>query len=78
VFEAHRRAAADRVRQGIADGMVVPCDADALVNLVRAVIDGLMVQRVVTGTPLAPVHRLLWKHVLLPLKKKPKKRSESR
>lgn len=78
VFEAHRRAAADRVRQGIADGLVVRCDADALVNLVRAVIDGLMVQRVVTGVELAPVHELFWKHVLLPLKKKPKKRSESR
>jgi AcrR family transcriptional regulator len=78
VFEAHRRAAADRVRQGIADGLVVPCDADALVNLVRAVIDGLMVQRVITGVELPPVHRLLWKQVLLPLKKKPKKRSESR
>ncbi len=71
VFEAYRRDAAGRVRKGIAAGIVKPCDADALVNLVRAVIDGLMVQRVLTGVALAPVHDLLWKHVLQPLKRKP-------
>jgi AcrR family transcriptional regulator len=71
VFEAHRQAAADRVRAGIADGTVVPCDADALVHLIRAVVDGLMVQRVISGVELAPVHELLWTQVLLPLKKQP-------
>jgi AcrR family transcriptional regulator len=68
VFEAHRRAAADRLRQGIAQGIVAPCDADALVALVRSVIDGLMVQRVVSGLDFAPVHALLWERVLAPLK----------
>ncbi len=68
VFEAHRRAAADRIREGIREGTVAPCDADALVSLVRAVIDGLMVQRLMTGKNLAPVHEFLWTHVLLPLK----------
>jgi TetR/AcrR family transcriptional regulator len=72
VFEAHRRAAADRIREGIHDGTVAPCDADALVSLVRAVIDGLMVQRLMTGAELAPVHELLWTHVLRPLKRTPK------
>lgn len=70
VFEAHRRAAADRVREGIEQGIVAPCDADALVNTIRAVTDGLMVQRVMTGLDLAPVHELLWKNLLLPLKRK--------
>lgn len=70
VFEAHRRAAADRVREGIERGIVAPCDADALVNMVRAVTDGLMVQRVMTGLDLAPVHELLWKNLLSPLKRK--------
>lgn len=70
-FEAHRRAAADRIRQGIRKGIVARCDPDALVALVRAVIDGLMVQRLVAGTELAPVHDVLWKHVLLPLKRTP-------
>ena len=71
VFELHRRAAADRVREGIERGTVAPCDADALVNTVRAVTDGLMVQRVMTGLDLAPVHELLWKNLLAPLKRKP-------
>ncbi len=71
VFEAHRRAAADRIREGIRQGVVAPCDADALVNLVRAVTDGLMVQRLMTGADLAPVHDFLWTHVLLPLKRNP-------
>ncbi|HEX7600771.1 MAG TPA: TetR family transcriptional regulator [Polyangiaceae bacterium] len=72
VFEAHRRAAADRIREGIRKGTVAPCDADALVHLTRAVTDGLMVQRLMTGVALAPVHKFLWTHVLLPLKRKPK------
>lgn len=71
VFEAHRRAAADRIREGIERGIVAPCDADALVNTVRAVTDGLMVQRVMTGLDLAPVHELLWTNLLRPLKRKP-------
>lgn len=71
VFEAHRRAAADRIREGIAEGEVAPCDADALVALVRATIDGLMVQRVINGLELAPVHELVWKQWLEPLKREP-------
>lgn len=71
VFEAHRRAAGDRIRAGIAEGIVAPCDADALVALVRAVIDGLMVQRVVNGLELAPVHELVWTQWLEPLKREP-------
>ncbi len=72
VFEAHRRAAADRIREGIKKGIVAPCDADALVSIVRAVIDGLMVQRLMLGIDLAPAHDFLWTYVLLPLKRKPK------
>ena len=68
IFEAHRRAAADRIRDGIEQGVVAPCDADALVDLVRSVIDGLMVQRVVGGLDFAPVHALLWERLLAPLK----------
>ena len=71
IFEAQRRANADAVRAGIAAGIVAPCDADALVQLVRAVIDGLMLQRVTEGIALAPIHTFLWEHVLLPLKRDP-------
>jgi AcrR family transcriptional regulator len=68
VFAAQRREAADRVRRGIAEGIVAPCDADALVALVRALIDGLMLSRVAGGVELAPVHDLVWERVLAPLK----------
>jgi AcrR family transcriptional regulator len=71
VFAAQRKAAADRIRAGIEAGTVHPCDADALINLIRAVTDGLMVQRVMTGVDLAPVHELLWKGLLSPLKRDP-------
>jgi len=77
VFEAQRRAAADRVRDGIAQGIVAPCDADALVALVRAAIDGLMIQRVIGGLALAPVHELLWERLLRPLKRRPAGRRAS-
>jgi AcrR family transcriptional regulator len=68
VFEAYRRAAADRIREGIAQGLVAPCDADALVALMRAINDGLMIQRVFGGLALEPVHELVWERLLLPLK----------
>ena len=71
VFEAYRRAAADRIRDGITRGIVAPCDADALVNTIRAVTDGLMVQRVMTGLDLGPVHELIWENLLRPLKREP-------
>jgi AcrR family transcriptional regulator len=67
VFEPYRRAMAARIRQGIADGTVAPCDPEALLATVRALIDGLMVQRVMTGTDLGPVHALIWERLLAPL-----------
>ena len=71
VFEAFRRGAADRVRAGVAAGTVAPCDADALVDTVRALIDGLMLQRVTGGGPLGPAQDLVWQHLLAPLKLEP-------
>lgn len=77
VFEAQRQAAAERIRRGVEQGIVHPCDADALICLVRAVIDGLMVQRVMTGVALAPIHEFFWTNVLSPLKREPKKEPAS-
>jgi AcrR family transcriptional regulator len=71
VFEPARQLAAERIRQGIADGTIAPCDPDALIALVRSITDGLVVQRVMTGLDLAPVHQLLWTQVLNPLKRHP-------
>ena len=69
VFEPYRRAMAGRIREGIAAGTIAPCDPDALIALVRSMIDGLMVQRVMTGLDLAPVHALIWERLLAPLVK---------
>ena len=71
VFAAHRDAQAALVRRGIAEGTVVPCDVDALMALIRALTDGLIVQRVMTDVALAPVHDFLWQRVLAPLKREP-------
>ena len=76
VFEAVRKAAADRVRAGIAEGIVAPCDADALVTTTRAFTDGLMLQRVTQGISFAPAHELLWEHLLAPLKREPRRGSK--
>lgn len=71
VFEAHRRATAARLRRGVEEGTVAPCDPDALLATCRALTDGLLVQRVVTGLDLAPVLALVWERLLAPLKLEP-------
>ncbi len=68
VFEARRQAAIALLREGMAAGTVAPCDPEALVATTRALTDGLMVQRVMTGVDLAPVHALIWAQLLAPLK----------
>ena len=70
-FEAHRQALTQRIRDGIKAGLVADCDADSLIRICRAAIDGLMVQRVMTQCDLAPIHQLLWDGLLAPLKLAP-------
>ncbi len=78
VFEAHRRATAARLRRGIDEGTVAPCDPDALLATCRALTDGLLVQRVVTGLDLAPVLALVWERLLAPLKLEPARATRRR
>jgi AcrR family transcriptional regulator len=73
LFAPGRRALVEGLERGIEEGTVAPCDAAAVVALVRAVIDGLTIQRVTSGVPVEPVHRFLWEHVLAPLKCAPPK-----
>lgn len=73
VFAAQRAAQVARLRAGIEAGVVEPCDPEALVATVRALIDGLMVQRVMEGRALEPVHLLIAERLLLPLKRKPRR-----
>ena len=75
VFEANRRAAVELLKQGICEGTVVDCDAESLVNVIRALTDGLMVQRMMTDVDLTPVHEFLWTHLLGPLKRCPEKQA---
>ncbi len=67
-FEAHRQALISRLRAGIEAGTVRECDCESLVRVCRAMVDGLIIQRVMTGCELAPVHDFLWERVLAPLK----------
>jgi len=68
VFEARRQVMAQRLREGIEAGIFAPCDVDSLMYLIRCFNDGLIVQRVMLGLDLAPIHRFIWEHVLAPLK----------
>jgi len=77
VFEAHREAQAARVRRGIEDGLVHPCDVDALMATLRAVQDGLIVQRVMLGLDLEPVHQFIWSQLLRPLKRNADAKAEA-
>jgi AcrR family transcriptional regulator len=73
LFDAARQDMVDRVVRGVEEGIVHPCDAVALVALLRSIIDGLTIQRVTSPASVERVHAMVWKHVLEPLKrKKPK------
>ncbi len=71
VYEPYRRLLAERIEEEVAAGTMAPCDPQALLALVRSVTDGLIVQRVMNGIDLGPVHELLWTRVLEPLKRTP-------
>lgn len=74
LFEGARRDMVARVEKGIEDGVVHPCDAKALVALLRAVIDGLTIQRVTSPRSVAPAQELFWETVLSPLKRSPRRK----
>lgn len=69
VFEAQRHDIVARIRAGIRAGAVQPCNPEALFAAVRALNDGLLVQRVMSGAPLEPVHAFVWEQMLAPLKR---------
>ena len=74
LFEGARQEMVTRIERGIEEGIVHPCDAKALVALLRAVIDGLTIQRVVSPRTVPAVHEMFWKTVLEPLKTKKRKK----
>lgn len=68
VFAPYREAARAMLAEGVKQGTVRPCDPDAVMASVRALTDGLLIQRVMTGIDLAPIHKFIWAHILAPLK----------
>jgi AcrR family transcriptional regulator len=74
LFEGARQDMVTRIERGIEEGTVHPCDATALVSLLRAVVDGLAIQRVVSPRTVPAVHEMFWKTVLDPLKRKKRKK----
>lgn len=68
-FEAHHTSMVKKLEEGITQGLVAPCNPTTVVLLVRAMIDGLMIQRVATKINTAPVYELLWDTFLAPLRR---------
>lgn len=77
-FEAHRQQLKVELREAILEGRMKACDVDALIRLVRSTVDGLMVQRFMTGCDLQPVHDFFTAHVLDPLRSAPSDREDNR
>jgi AcrR family transcriptional regulator len=75
LFDEARRDMSERLERGIEEGIVEKHDTKALVNMARALIDGLTIQRVVSPSTVRPVHEMFWETVLEPLKKKKGKKS---
>lgn len=70
-FSMARTVISQRIDEYIERGLMKPIDGDSLVRLVRAVIDGLLIQRVIEDIPLTPIHDVLWHNLLRPLKDNP-------
>lgn len=69
-FDEQRSDLVRRLRVGIRDGTVHPCEPEVVVALCRAVIDGLVIQGLSDGSDPERVHALLWDSVLAPLVKR--------
>ncbi|MEL6182152.1 MAG: TetR/AcrR family transcriptional regulator [Myxococcota bacterium] len=70
--QPRRQRMIDDLRKGIEEGIVAPCDPEAIVQLVIAVVDGMLVQQLLRPAhQIPPVHDALWEHVLRPLKRNP-------
>lgn len=67
-----RRQAIELLEAGVASGLVRPCDPEALISLVGALIDGLLIQRQVAGVALEPIHAMIYERLLAPLRVEPK------
>jgi len=67
-IEPVREALVARVRQGVSDGLVAPCDPEKVVDLVLTVADGAQVQRVTRDAEMRPILDAFREYVLAPLR----------
>lgn len=67
-FALQRALMKGRLEEAIAAGRMRACDTEALVRLVRSSVDGLLIQRFMTGCDLQPIHTFFRDHVLAPLR----------
>ena len=67
-FALFRAEAVRRIEHARQQGRVGPCDPAVLVDLVEAVSDGLLVNRMIKGMSVAPVRELFARLVLEPLR----------
>lgn len=70
-FQPVRLLAVERLRQGIREGTVEPCDPEGVIDLVAIAIDGFLLHRIARGLRWADVRKILWDRVLSPLKRGP-------
>lgn len=67
-YKPRRALAIQLIEDGISAGQIIPCDAKALVSLVGAVVDGLLVQCVIEESLDLRPHYALLEQFLAPLK----------
>ncbi len=70
-IEPMRAGLIDRLNRGIADGLVIECDAEAVVDVILSIADGVQVQRVTRDADLEPIIATVRRYVLAPLRVAP-------
>ena len=70
-YQPRRALAVQLVESGVAAGQVAPCDARALVGLLGAMVDGLLIQRVIEQPLDLTPHYHLIAQILEPLRRNP-------
>jgi AcrR family transcriptional regulator len=68
-YEPRRAMARALLEQGVADGLVAPCDVGTLIGLIGALVDGLLIQRLMERPlDLTPHHTWIARELLEPLR----------
>lgn len=78
-YQPRRAVARDLLAQGIDAGLVRPCDPDVVIGVLGALLDGLLIQRLMERPlDLTPHHQWIEAHLLGPLRLDPQDPETSR